>query len=84
MEGESPSFGFCVVFFEHIDLFSSKILPLGDWFFDPFGLGNSLSEEFKEGGFSTSDVAFDGETVVVGLGFGVDEVFRENLILISR
>ena len=84
LESKSPSFRLSVVFLKHVDLFSAEILPFCHGLLDPLGFGNSLSEEFEEGGFSASDVAFDSKTKIVGPGFWVDEIFRENLILISR
>jgi hypothetical protein len=59
-------------------------LPLADWLLNPFSLWNSLSQKLQKCGFSTSDVSFNGKAIIIGPGFRVDVILRENLILISR
>jgi hypothetical protein len=84
LECKSPSFRFSIVFLEHINLFSSKILPFTNRLLNPLSLRNSLSKELKEGRFPTTDVPLNSEAIIIGSGLGIDEIFRENLILISR
>jgi hypothetical protein len=59
-------------------------LPFSDRFLDPFSFRDSLSKEFKEGRFSTSNISFNSKAKIVASGFRIDEIFGENLILISR
>jgi hypothetical protein len=84
LEGKSPSLWLFVVFLKHVNLFSTQILPFTHGFFDPLGLRNPLSQELKEGRFSTTDVSLNGKTEIIGSGLRIDEDFRKNLILISR
>jgi hypothetical protein len=84
LERETPSFGLFVVLFKHVDIFSTEVLPIFDWLFDPFGFRNVLSEDFKEGRFSASDISFDSEAELAGVGLRIDKVFSVYLSVISR
>ncbi len=68
LEGESPSLGLSIVFFEHVDVLSAQILPVSDGFFDPLGFGDLLPEDLKESRLATPDVAFDGEARLRAIG----------------
>ena len=77
LESEAPSLRFSIVFLQHVDVLASKVLPISNRFFDPFGFRNFLSEYLKEGGLATSDVALDGEAIVFGGELWVEcEIFR--------
>lgn len=84
LEGESPSLRFRVVFLEHVNALSSKVLPIRNRFFYPLGLRYLLPEDLKEGGFPTSNVSFDGETVISCLELRVKSFRLAILIQTSR
>jgi hypothetical protein len=84
LEGESPSLGLSIVFFEHVDVLSAQILPVSDGFFDPLGFGDLLPEDLKESRLATPDVAFDGEAVVLRWELRVEAAVFKILIQTSR
>ncbi len=43
LEGEAPAFGLCVISLQHVDPFTSQILPILHRLLDPNGLGHSRS-----------------------------------------
>jgi hypothetical protein len=75
LKGKPPSFRLFVVFFEHVDIFSTEILPILHRLFDPFGFRDLVSEDFEESRFATADVSLNGKTELTGVGFRVDKVF---------
>lgn len=65
LEGESPSLGLLVVFFQHVDVGASEVLPVTHGLFDPFGLRDLLSEDLEECRLAAADVSLNGEAVVL-------------------
>lgn len=45
LEGKTPSLGFGIVLFQHVDVFSAEILPFRNRLFNPLGFGNLLSKD---------------------------------------
>ena len=84
LEGKAPPFGLLVVLFEHVNIFPAEILPVFNRLFDPLGFGDVRPENFQKCGLATADVSLDGETVLVGMGFGIDEILCLHLRVISR
>jgi len=64
LECKSPSFGLFVVFFQHVDVGASKVLPITHRLLNPFGFWDLLSEDLKEGRFATTDVSLNGKAIV--------------------
>ena len=67
LEGKAPSLRFFIVFLQHIDVLAVEVLPFSHRLFNPFGLRDFLSEDFKEGRFSTANVALNSVAII---GFG--------------
>lgn len=59
LESEAPSLWLCVVAFEHVNAFSTEILPVFDGLFDPDCLWDFGSENLEECGLAAADVAFN-------------------------
>ena len=77
LESEAPPFRLLIVFFQHVDVLSSKVLPVSDGFFNPFGFRDLLAEDLEESGLTTSDVSFDSEAIVfVGKLWVKSQVFQ--------
>ena len=84
LKGKTPSFWLFVIFFQHIDLLSSQILPLFNRLFDPLCFRYSLSQQFQKCWLSTTNISLNCKAKIIWFCFRVDEVLRKKLILISR
>jgi len=84
LESKSQPCWLGIVLFKHINVLSVEILPLRDRFFYPFSLRDSLPEDFQESRFSTTNVAFNGVTVVSFGELWVESEVVHGLIEVSR
>jgi hypothetical protein len=84
LKGEPPSFWLLVVFLKHVDVSASKVLPVRNGLFDPFGLRDLLAEDLQEGRLATANVSFNGEAIVLARGLGVEAEVFHILIQTSR
>lgn len=84
LESESPPLWLSVVLLKHINVLTTQILPIGDRLFNPFGFRHLLPQDLKEGGFTTSNVSFDGEAVISSLELRVESFGFKILIQTSR
>jgi hypothetical protein len=84
LEGEAPSCGLFVVFFQHIDVLSIEVLPFSHWLFNPFSLRHLLSKYFQEGGFSTSYISLYSVAKIVLWKLRIKGKVLHILIEVSR
>jgi len=84
LEGKSPSLRLSVVFLQHVDIFSSEILPFCNGLFYPFGLGNLLAQYLKEGGLAAADVSLNSIAKIILRKFWVESQVIHILIEASR
>jgi hypothetical protein len=59
-------------------------LPFLNRLFNPLGFRDVGPENFQKCGLATTDVSLDGETVLVGMSFGIDDILSLHLRVISR